>query len=185
VGEGGQGGEGSESGFTLVELLVSLVVLTLALALSAQVMMEGAQMLTDAAAEQTDAPMPLVVARLRGDIRAAAGFAVLPGIEGPALFLDGHPAGVVVYQKVGDDLLRTVLGAGGDVVGEGPALHGVSAWSCAPVGPGLVGITLTHRRSALRRGPLPNLPVRRGPRSAERTETFLAAPRGAGLGEAW
>lgn len=176
---------GSQGGFTLVELLISLVVMALALALTAQVMMEGAQMLTDSTAEQADAPMPLVAARLRGDVRAAAGFEVLPGLEGPALFLEGHPAGLVVYQKVGDELRRTVMDETGKVRGEAPALRGVTSWSCAPLAPGLVAVTLSHSRSAVRRGPLPALPGRRGPRTEERSETFLVAPRGAGLGSAW
>ena len=174
-----------QAGFTLVELLISLVVTALALALAAQVMMEGAQMLTDAAAEQADAPLPLVATRLRDDVRAAARFEVLPGLEGPALFLEGHPAGVVVYQKVGDELRRTVVDATGKIRGETPALRGVTAWSCAPLAPGLVAVTFTHRRSAIRRGPLPMLPGNRGPRSEERSESFLVAPRGAGLGSAW
>ena len=173
-----------QAGFTLVELLISLLVMSVALALAAQVMMEAAQMLTDAAAEQADAPMPLVAARLRGDVRAAAGFEVLPGLEGPALFLEGHPAGLVVYQKVGDELLRTVLDETGEVLGETPALRGVTSWSCAPIAPGLVAVNLSHRRSAIR-GPLPALPGNRGPRSEERTESFLVAPRGGGLGFSW
>jgi prepilin-type N-terminal cleavage/methylation domain-containing protein len=175
----------SQGGFTLVELLISLVVMSLALALAAQVMLEGAQMLTDAAAEQADAPMPLVAARLRGDVRAAAGFEVLEGLEGPALFLEGHPAGLVVFQKVGDELRRTVLDETGKVRGEAPALRGVTSWSCAPIAPGLVAVSLSHRRSAIRRGLLPALPGHRGPRSEERSESFLVAPRGAGLGSAW
>jgi len=174
-----------QSGFTLVELLISLLVMSVALALAAQVMMEAAQMLTDAAAEQADAPMPLVAARLRGDIRAAAGFEVDEGLEGPALFLHGHPAGMVVYQKVGDELIRTVLDDTGKVRGEGPALRGVTSWSCAPISPGLVAVNLSHRRSAIRGGPLPMVPGRRGPRFEERSESFLVAPRGAGLGPAW
>lgn len=174
-----------EAGFTLVELLISLLVTALALALAAQVTMEGAQMLADAAAEQADAPMPLVAVRLRDDVRAASRFEVLPGLEGPALFLEGHPAGLVVYQKVGDELRRTVVDATGKVRGEAPALRGVTAWSCAPLAPGLAAVTLSHDRSALRRGPLPALPGRRGPRSEQRSETFLVAPRGAGLGSAW
>ncbi|HVG11217.1 MAG TPA: type II secretion system protein [Thermoanaerobaculia bacterium] len=174
-----------QAGFTLVELLISLVLMSLALALAGQVMMEGAQMLTDAAAEQADAPMPLVAARLRGDIRAAAGFEVIKGLEGPALLLEGHPAGLVVYQKVGDELRRTVVEETGKIRGEGPALRSVTSWSCAPIAPGLVAVSLSHRRSAIRRGVLPMLPGNRGPRSEERSETFLAAPRGAGLGSAW
>lgn len=175
----------SQAGFTLVELLISLVLASLALALAAQVMMEGAQVLADAAAEQADAPMPLVAARLRGDVRAASGFEVVPGLEGPALLLEGHPAGIVVYQKIGDELRRTVLDETGRVRGETPALRGVTAWSCAPLSPGLAAVSLGYDRSALRRGPLPALPGRRGPRTEERTETFLVAPRGAGLGSSW
>jgi len=174
-----------QAGFTLVELLISLLVMSLALALAAQVMMEGAQMLTEAAAEQADAPMPLVAARLRGDIRAAAGFEVIEGLEGPALLLEGHPAGLVVYQKVGDELRRTVLDEAGKVRGEAPALQGVTSWSCSPITPGLVAVSLSHRRSAIRRGVLPMLPGNRGPRTEERSETFLVAPRGTGLGSAW
>jgi prepilin-type N-terminal cleavage/methylation domain-containing protein len=175
-----------QAGFTLVELLIALVVLSLALALTAQVLMEGAQMLTDVAAEQADAPMPLVAERLRGDVRAASGFEVLPGLEGPALFLEGHPAGLVVYQRIGDELRRTVVDeVTGKVKGEAPALRGVTAWSCAERAPGLVAVTLSHNRSAIRRGPLPNLPGQRGPRTEIRTETFLVAPRGAGLGTSW
>lgn len=176
---------GFQAGFTLVELLVSLVLTGLALALTAQVMMEGAQMLTDAAAEQTDAPMPLVAARLRGDVRAAARFEVMPGLEGPALFLGGHPAGLVVYQKIGSELRRTVIDQTGKIRGEAPALRGMTSWNCAPIGPRLVAVSLSHSRSRMRRGPLPTLPGRRGPRFEERSETFLVAPRGTGLGAAW
>ncbi len=129
--------------------------------------------------------MPLVAARLRGDVRAAAGFEVVEGLEGPALLLEGHPAGLVVYQKVGDELLRTVLDEAGKVRGEALALRGVTSWSCAPLAPGLVAVNLSHRRSAIRRGLLPALPGNRGPRSEERSESFLVAPRGAGLGTAW
>jgi prepilin-type N-terminal cleavage/methylation domain-containing protein len=171
----------AQAGFTLVELLVSLVITMLALALAAQVLMESSQMLVDAAAEQADAPMPLVVARLRGDVRAAASFQVV----GSTLLLEGHPAGAVVYERVGEELRRTVLDGSGGVLGSAPALRGVTGWSCFPAGPGLLGVNLVHRRSALRRGPLPALPARRGPKQEERSELFLVAPRGSGLGERW
>jgi prepilin-type N-terminal cleavage/methylation domain-containing protein len=176
----------AQAGFTLVELLVALVVTMLALALAAQVLMESAQMLADAAAEQTDAPMPLVLARLRGDVRAAGRFRLLPGTGGePALLLEGHPAGLVLYEKVGDELRRTVLDAAFQPRGSAPALRGVTGWSCSSIGPGLLVVSLSHRRSSLRRGPLPALPGRRGPASEERTESILVALRGEGLGDRW
>lgn len=174
-----------EAGFTLVELLVSMVITMLALALAAQVLMESSQMLVDAAAEQADAPMPLVVARLRGDVRAAASFQIVAGPDGPALLLEGHPAGAVVYERVGEELRRTVLDGSGGVLGSAPALRSITDWSCFPAGPGLLGVSLAHRRSGLRRGPLPALPAQRGAKQVERTEIFLVAPRGAGLGESW
>jgi len=176
----------AQAGFTLVELLVSLVITMLALALAAQVLMESSQMLVDAAAEQADAPMPLVVARLRGDVRAAASFQIIAGLNGePALLLEGHPAGAVVYERVGEQLRRTVLDGSGDVLGSATALRGVTGWSCLPAGPGLLAVTLAHRRSALRRGPLPALPGQRGAKQTERSELFLVAPRVSGLGESW
>jgi prepilin-type N-terminal cleavage/methylation domain-containing protein len=175
------------SGFALLELLIALVLVSLALALSAQVLMESSQMLADVAAEQTDAPMPLVVARLRGDVRAASGFEVLPGESGdpPRLVLLGHPAGTILYEPIGRELRRTVLGEDGMLRGSAPALHNLTGWSCAEVTPRLLLVTVSHRRSKLRPGLLPQLPGQRGPVSEERTESILVAPRGAGLGRSW
>jgi prepilin-type N-terminal cleavage/methylation domain-containing protein len=175
-----------DQGFALLELLIALVLVSLALALTAQLLMESSQMLTAAAAEQTDAPMPLVLARLRGDVRASGGFEVLAAEDGSArLFLLGHPAGTVLYERIGRDLRRTVLAEDGTVRGLSTALRGVTGWSCGAVGPRLILVTVSERRSRLRPGVLPQLPSQRGPVSEERTESFLVAPRGAGLGISW
>lgn len=173
-------------GFALLELLIALVLVSLALGLTAQLLMESSQMLTAAAAEQTDAPMPLVLARLRGDVRAAGGFDVLAAEDGSArLFLLGHPAGTVLYEQIGRDLRRTLLDEEGGVLGSSTALRGVTGWSCGAVSPRLLLVTISHRRSLVRVGVLPQVPSRRGPVSEERTESFLVAPRGAGLGRSW
>jgi hypothetical protein len=172
----------SSPGYALLELLIALVLVSLALALSAQVLMESSQMLADASAEQTDAPMPLVVARLRADVRAADTFQVLPGGQ---LLLPGHPAGTILYERIGRELRRTVLDAQGKPRGSAPALHNVTGWVCAEVTPRLLLITVSHRRSVLRPGVLPQLPGRRGPVTEERSESILVAPRGAGLGRSW
>jgi prepilin-type N-terminal cleavage/methylation domain-containing protein len=174
-----------DRGFALLELLIALVLVSLALGLTAQLLMESSQMLAAAAAEQTDAPMPLVLARLRGDVRASGGFEILAAEDGSArLFLLGHPAGTVLYEHVGRDLRRTVL-KDGVVLGSSTALRGLTGWSCGAVGPRLLLVTISHRRSLLRAGVLPQLPSRRGPVSEERTESILVAPRGAGLGLSW
>jgi prepilin-type N-terminal cleavage/methylation domain-containing protein len=183
----GPGERGLTPGFALLELLVALVLVSLALALSAQILMESSQMLADASAEQTDAPMPLVVARLRGDVRAAGAFEVLPGESGdpPRLILLGHPAGTIRYEQIGRELRRTILGEDGLPRGSAPALHNVTGWACAEVTPRLLLVTVSHRRSKLRPGLLPQLPGRRGPVTEERTESILVAPRGSGLGRSW
>jgi prepilin-type N-terminal cleavage/methylation domain-containing protein len=176
----------SSSGFALLELLIALVLVSLALALTAQLLMESSQMLATAAAEQTDAPMPLVLARLRGDVRASSGFSLGTAEDGSMqLFLSGHPAGTVLYDRAGRDLRRTVFDAHGNLLGTAPALRGVTAWSCGQVSPKLLLVTISYRRSRLRVGVLPQLPGLRGPVSEEQTESFLVAPRGAGLGVSW
>lgn len=183
----GRGEEGrDQSGFALLELLIALVLVSLALGLTAQLLMESSQMLTAAAAEQTDAPMPLVLARIRGDVRASGGFEIVPAEDGSArLYLLGHPAGTVVYDRAGRDLRRTVFDDHGVVLGSSPALRGVTQWSCGAVGPRLLLVTVAHRRSRLRAGVLPQMPGRRGPVSEERAESILVAPRGSGLGLSW
>ena len=173
-------------GFALLELLIALVLVSLALGLTAQLLMESSQMLTAAAAEQTDAPMPLVLARLRGDVRASGGFEILAAEDGSArLFLLGHPAGTILYERAGRDLRRTVLNQHGAILGSSSALRGVTQWSCGAVGPRLLLISVGHRRSLLRAGVLPQIPSRRGPVSEERAESILVAPRGSGLGLSW
>ncbi|HEX7185781.1 MAG TPA: type II secretion system protein [Thermoanaerobaculia bacterium] len=178
-------GRRTEAGFTLVEVLISLLIILVAFTFAAQVLQETSQMLADTAAEQRDAAMPQVVARIRTDIQSSWTFQVLPGTTSPRLRLMGHPAGVVEYDKVGSSLRRTLLDGAGEVRGRGIAMRGVEEWSCAPVTPDLVAVTIRYRRHALRRSPLPTAPGHRGPRTEVRTETFLVIPRGAGLGDHW
>lgn len=168
-----------QRGFALLELLIALVLVSLALGLTAQLLMESSQMLTAAAAEQTDAPMPLVLARIRGDVRASGGFDVVED----RLYLLGHPAGTVVYERDGGELRRTVLDQHGLILGSSPALRGVTQWSCGPIGTRLLLVTVGHDRSPLRTGVLPQMPRQHKP--DERTESILVAPRGAGLGLSW
>lgn len=174
-----------QRGFTLVEALISLLVVLTAFAFAAQVLQETAQMLADSAAEGRDAAMPQVAARIRADIQASWTFQVVPGASSPRLRLLGHPAGVVEYEKAGSRLRRTVLDGAGAVRGRSVVMRAVEEWSCAPVTPDLVAVTIRYRRHALRRSPLPTAPGHRGPRTEERTETLLAVPRGAGLGDHW
>src|SRR6185436_16418995 len=85
-------------GFSLVEVLVALVLFMVAAAFVAQLLMETSQQLTDAAAEQVEAPMPLVRARLRADIQAAHEADCVLRLDGTPeeARLIGHPAGTVI-----------------------------------------------------------------------------------------
>ncbi len=179
-------GASRSSGFALIELLIAMVVLSFALALTAQLLMESSQMLADASAEQTDAPMPLVLARLRGDVRAAGGFHLGVTEDGKTrLYLLGHPAGTVVYEESGRDLRRLVVDDDGTILGQTAAMRGLTTWTAAPVSPRLLLVTIGYRRRHLRAGVLAQLPKDRGPVSEERTESILVTPRGAGLGLTW
>ncbi|HYG64898.1 MAG TPA: prepilin-type N-terminal cleavage/methylation domain-containing protein, partial [Thermoanaerobaculia bacterium] len=134
------------AGFTLVELLVSLLLLLLALGLAAQVLVESSQMLADAAAEQVESPPSLAVARLRADVLGSASFSALED----NLLLQGHPAGSVLYELAGDELRRIVLDTTGEPLGESVLLRGVIGWRCSEVGPRLLAVTIRYRRRAVR-----------------------------------
>jgi prepilin-type N-terminal cleavage/methylation domain-containing protein len=169
-------------GFTLLETMIALVLLLFALALAAQLLEESAQRFATAQGEVTEPPVPLLLARVRGDVRAAAAFSVLA--DG-SLRLDGHPAGIVVYRQAGAELRRQVYAASGELAADTPAWRNVVEFASVAVGDRLAAVTLRYRRRALGRSPLPGLPANRGAVWEERTETLLVAPRGAGLGNGW
>lgn len=173
-------------GFSLVEVLIALVLFLLAAAFVAQLLMETTQQLTDAAAEQVEAPLPLVRARLRADIQAAQQARCVLRLDGTPeeARLLGHPAGTVVYRVDAGVLTRQIEDSSGTVQGEGPVLRRVESWSCLDGG-GLLWLQLTYHRRAVRRTPLVVEPGARGPLDETRVESILVAPRGAGLGDGW
>lgn len=175
----------AQAGFTLVELMISLLLTLLALGLAAQVLMESAQVLTDTAAEQIDAPVPLALARIRGDVQSSRSYSVISGSPGSRLMLFGHPAGTLVYEQSGGELTRTVLDPLGNPLGSATVMRRVTDWSCLAVTSRLVSITFRYQRHAPRRSPLPTAPGQRGPTSEERIESILLALRGGGLGVGW
>jgi prepilin-type N-terminal cleavage/methylation domain-containing protein len=171
-----------EAGFSLVELLIASVLLLVALAIASQLFMESAEQLVDATGEQADPTVPVLLDRLRADVRAASGYTVC---EEDRLLLTGHPAGEVLYQRVGAQLHRAVLDTAGTLLGDGVPWRGVSAWSCQPLGPHLLRLDLQYQLHRFRRTLNPSLPGERGLATEERTETLFLAPRGGGLGESW
>lgn len=170
------------AGFSLVEVLVSLVLFMVAVAFVAQLLAETSQQLADAAAEQVEAPMPLVRARLRADVQAAQGAVCVPRPDGTAeeIRLIQHPAGTVIYRVDDGVLSRQVQGT----PGASPVLRNVESWSCAEGG-GLLFLQLTYQRRAVRRTPLAVAPEARGPLTETQEETLLVSPRGGGLEAGW
>jgi len=169
-------------GFSLIEMLVALVVFLVALAFAAQLLQETAQQLTDVAAEQVEAPLPLVRARLRADIQASHEAVCIPRLDGTPeeVRLLRHPEGTVIYRVNGEELRRAVVGTAADAL----VLRGVASWTCN-TGTGLLWLQFNVRRRAVRRTPLAVEPGARGPLTEIRTESLLLAPRGGGLGEGW
>jgi prepilin-type N-terminal cleavage/methylation domain-containing protein len=170
----------STAGFSLVEVMVALALFALAAAFAAQLLLETAQQLTDAAAEQAESPMPLVRARLRADIQSSQTAVCVRHPDGTLeeVRLSGHPAGEVTY-RVDERVLWRQVETDAD-----PILREVESWSCADGG-GLLWMQLAYSRRAVRRTPLIVEPGARGPLNEPRVESLLVAPRGAGLGEGW
>jgi len=175
-----------EAGFSLVELLIALALFLLAAAFTAQLLMETTQQLTDAAAEQVEAPMPLVRARLRADVQASENAACVywqAQIPKEAQML-GHPVGTVIYRVHQGVLWRRAFDRYGKLLGQSPILRGVESWKCL-AGDGLIWIELTYYRRAVRRTPLIVEPGARSPLVEPSVDAILLAPRGAGLGDGW
>jgi prepilin-type N-terminal cleavage/methylation domain-containing protein len=179
----------SQSGFSLVEMLIALALLALALTLSAELLMESAQLLSDSAAEQRDAPVPLILARIRGDVLGADRALMSRAEDGSLLrvLLPGHPEGLVQYEKIGGSLTRSVLDLDGTVREESVLWPGVTGWECRAEPPGgrLVRFEVAFRRRSSRRSPLPVVPALRGPAEEDRREVLFLLPRGNGLGRTW
>ena len=187
-------GRRSAAGSTLVEMLVALVVLTVALALAAGILREAAWTLAGAAREARAPLAPLAAATLRGDVRASAGVAPHPlAVPGSPLWLSdplvlvGHPAGRVVYALEGDRLVRRVLPPGGGETHRRELLRNVTVWGWRLPAAGLVEVHAAFAE------PLPpgGLRHRRfltgttAGGAGDRTVWLQAAPRAAPGGTGW
>lgn len=178
------------AGFTLVELVVSLALLALGVAISAQLLGESQQMLIDAGSEVLDPAAALVATRLRNDVLGATGAVAAqnPDLSCAYLELVGEPPGPIFYRLTGGALVRTVLAADGTPLGSSILLPKAASFLCVTSslgGPTVVLLSYSYRRSGGRRSPLPMLPGLWGPRQQLVQESLILTPRGAGLGNSW
>jgi prepilin-type N-terminal cleavage/methylation domain-containing protein len=176
-----------QAGFTLLELSISLVILLVALALASQLLMETSQLFAESAGESVDAPVPLVIGRIRGDVQGATG--VLPIHDESGALLQVVISGLdreIVYEKLGVALYRTVDLHDGNPAQRALLWPGVTGWQCVRLEPrGLILLEVRYRRRTTPRTPLPTLPALRGPLLETLTQRMFLLPRGAGLGETW
>lgn len=176
-----------EAGFTLIEICISIALLLVALLLAAQILMETTQLFAETSGEALDAPVPLVIARIRADILGSTGVFPIPDEDGALGLVTVQGLGrQIVYQRVGEALFRTVVPLNGDPP-EKPVLlwRGVTGWDCRILGSSLVELEVTYRRRTVPHSPLPTLPGLRGPVTEELTQKMFLLPRGGGLGDTW
>ncbi len=176
-----------EAGFTLVEICISMALLLLALALAAQILMETSQLFAETSGEALDAPVPLVITRMRADILGSTGVVPILDEEDHLIAVAVQGLGQrIVYQKEDENLFRTVVPLNGDPP-ENPVLlwRGVTGWNCQVLKGNLVDLEVTYRRRTVPRSPLPTLPGTRGLLSEELTQKMYLLPRGGGLGDRW
>ena len=184
------GGGRREAGFTLIELVISLLLLALVVDIAAQLLGETQQMLVDAGRQALDPAAALVATRLRADVLGASGAVAAqnPDLSCAFLELAGKPEGLVFYQLSAGTLVRTVVGAGGLPIGSSALLRGATSFRCATSslgGPTVVLLDYRYRRSRTRRSPLMLVPGLWAPREEVVEESLVLTPRGAGLGSSW
>lgn len=184
---GGSPLRSGQAGFTLIELSISLAILLVALALTSQLLMETSQLFAESAGESLDAPVPLVIGRIRGDVQGAT--LVQPIHDDRGALLQVVIRGLdqqIVYEKLGVALYRTVEPADGSPARTALLWPGVIGWQCVRLEPkGLIALEVRYRRRTTPHTPLPALPAIRGPLMETLTQRMFLLPRGAGLGETW
>jgi prepilin-type N-terminal cleavage/methylation domain-containing protein len=135
-------------GFTLLEVVVTLAVLAVALALAGRLVLESQLALVRNQAELMN-PLPrYALTRLRADVESALDVpAVLPGWRSSPLVALMPGGGRIAWQRSGDDLERVAIGGAAD--GEDDvrhiALREVADWRWRVVAPGLVDAEVAFR----------------------------------------
>ncbi len=137
---------GAGFGFTVLEMVFSLAILSLALLMASRLLLAAQSRLAHAAEQLIEPAGTTATVQLRADLRAASSFArpLIPGWSLDALVLFGHPAGLVSYEKIDGELIRKVTDGEG-TVSERLILQQVTAWRWRAQGRS-VEIDLRYRR---------------------------------------
>lgn len=137
------------SGFTVLELLFSFVILLIAMMIAGRLLLEAQARMAHSARQALEPVAPIALKQIRADVRASGR---VPAFDNewnwqPLVLLD-HPAGTVSYERNGTDLVRRVDVGGSSEPVERTVLGAVSIWRwrIAPSAPlPLVEIELGQR----------------------------------------
>ena len=173
-------------GFSLFEMLVSLAVLLVGMALASQILLESQTRIAHSSRRALDPVGELAMKQVMADVRAGGAIAHddYEWSWTPLVILD-HPAGAVRYEKQGNELLRSVSGR--EVDGKRTVLRGVRVWRWRvrrDVPLPLVEIELGFQETA-RLGRLTSGGTREAASPSTETLRFAASPRQAGGREGW
>lgn len=173
----------AEAGFSLVEMLVTLAVVAVALALAAGILVETHRMLAQAGLELRSPAPEAALDLLRAELQGAAGVSGGPvgglGWTRDRLVLTRPDGVLVVYERDG---VRLVRRAG---EGERTAVPGLVSWRWRRGAPRLVTVEVVYEG---RRGPGGGIVSPRGRIGGTeewRTRRLTAAVRGGGTGRGW
>ena len=170
-------------GFSLLELLVSFLVLAVAITIVGQLLLESQARMAHSARRALDPVASLALKQIRADIRASAD-AVASDNEWnwAPLVLNGHPVGTVEYEKIDTDLVRRIVGGTAPPDSDRIVLQGIRIWRWrlsdgAPLP--LIEIEITHRDTP-RFGRLTAAGQREAPVLSSQSHRIAVNPRQAG-----
>lgn len=135
-----------ESGFSLVELLVSTLVLLLVLLVTNGLLAESLRIFSNSGRELREPGTELALRLLRDDLHASR---PLPAGSGGHLGLPCHrPDRIEVWEMDENRLVRRTYDPTWNLLGTRPMLDGMIEFSWTTPGEGLVAVHLTRRKPA-------------------------------------
>lgn len=148
-------GTPASAGFTLLELLVSMVLMVLALTLAAQLLLESQRTFALSGRAALEPMASYAYARLTSDVQSASG--AQSATDG-ALLLTGHPEGTLRWERRGEELWRTAFADDGRIRSRRVMLQRVETWIWSWDGSLVTAIFAYRRGAMLRYVTTPSLP---------------------------
>lgn len=142
----------SQAGFTLIEIMVSMLVFLVVLMVTNGLLVESLRIFSNSGRELREPGMELALRLLREDLHASA-----PLPAGPSSHLGlpcYRPGRIDVWEMDGNRLVRRTYDPGWNLLGTRPMLDGMIGFEWWPMVDGTVHVLLTRRKpsgaSALR-----------------------------------